>query len=532
MPTRKFKVVLAAAEAVPIAKAGGLADVISALSSALAELDCDVTVVMPAYGFVDRSAHGLTPVEGFEASVPVGARDEPVRVLSGMLGSTAVQLLLVDHPGFFARDGLYADASGHEFGDAVERWVYLSRAVLAALPALGEAPDVLHLNDHHVALSAVYRDLELSRGNAFLAHTGVVLGLHNLGYQGTYDADRFALTGLPPEFMANMGPLEFWGRMNFLKAGLVHADLLTAVSPTYAHEIQSGPELGHGLHDVLRQRSADVVGILNGIDTQVWNPARDPLLPARYDATSLNGKAECKRELQRRSGLVPDAKLPLFGMITRLVEQKGVDLLLEALPLLMRMPVQIVLLGRGRADYEQSLAACARQHPRRIAVHLEFDDALAHWIEAGSDFFLMPSRYEPCGLNQMYSMRYGTIPVVRRTGGLADTVQDWDPDSLEGTGFLFDAYRSEAFLAAIRRACEVYARPEQLARLRRAGMRQDFSWGRSARSYRAVYERAWARRAPRVAPRTPERAQPGFGPDGGIDTRPRIGNIRADFGRE
>ncbi len=527
-----LRVVLAATEAVPLAKTGGLGDVTSALAQALATTGCDVTLVLPAYGFIDRAAHALVPQNDASTVVRVGERDEPVRVLLGTLSGTHVRLLLIDHPGYFDRAGIYLDAQGREYEDAVDRWVYLSRAVLAALPALGKPPDVLHLNDYHTALSAAYRDLELATGNAFLTRTGIVLGLHNLGYQGTYPAERFARTGLPAEFMHSMGALEFWGGMNFLKAGVVHADLLTTVSPTYAREIQASSELGHGLHDVLRQRGPDLVGILNGIDTHVWDPARDALLPARYDARVLAGKATCKRALQQRCGLSPEAHTPLFGMISRLVEQKGVDLLLEALPQLMRMPVQIVLLGRGHADYERLLAAFAHEHPRRIAVHLEFDDALAHWIEAGSDFFLMPSRYEPCGLNQMYSMRYGSVPVVRRTGGLADTVQEWDPDAQAGTGFLFDAYEAGAFLEAIRRACAAFARPEDMARLRRAGMSEDFSWQVSAQRYRAVYERARARRAPRVASRTPERAQPGFGPDGGIDTRPRIGNIRADFGRE
>jgi starch synthase len=527
------RVVLAAAEAVPLAKAGGLGDVTSALASALTAAGCEVTLLLPAYGFIDRSQLRVRPLHGFRTFVRIAERDEPVQLLEGVLPGTAVRLLLIDHEGFFARDGIYEDpVRGEEFTDAVERWVFLSRAVLAALPALGLAPDVLHLNDYHVALSAAYRSVEARAGHRFLARTGIVLGLHNLGYQGCYPAERFDVTGLPGEFMASMGALEFWGQMNFLKAGLVHADLLTTVSPTYAREIQESAECGYGLQDLLRQRSDDLVGILNGIDTNRWDPASDALIPARYDSTSLAGKAECKRTLQRRSGLVPDAHVPLFGMISRLVTQKGVDLLLETLPRMLRMPLQVVLLGRGQREYERRLATIAREHPGRISIQLVFDDALAHWIEAGSDFFLMPSRYEPCGLNQMYSMRYGTVPLVRRTGGLADTVRDWDPKSRQGTGFVFDAYSADAFLATIRRACAIYKNPELFALLRQSGMQEDFSWARSARSYLALYERARARRTPLVAARAPGNAHPGLGPDGGIDSGSRIGNIRADFERE
>lgn len=485
-------VVLAATEAVPLAKAGGLADVTSALAEALAGLGCDVTLILPAYGFIERQTHGLRPRAGFSGSVPVGSDIEPVRLLDGTLSGGEVRLLLVEHEGFFGRDGIYSDpVRGEEYADAAQRWVYLSRAVLAALPALGRAPDILHLNDYHVALSALYRNLDLSNGNALCAQTGVVLALHNLGYQGIYPADRFALTGLPPELMYSMGALEFWGSMNFLKAGLVHADLLTTVSPTYAREIQEASPHGSGLEGVLRERGDDLVGILNGIDTRVWDPATDPTLPARYDATTLGGKSACKRALQERSGLHVETDVPVFGMISRLVHQKGIDPLLEALPAMLKRPLQVVVLGRGHPDYEKRLESMARLYPGRLSVQLDFDDAMAHWIEAGSDFFLMPSLYEPCGLNQMYSQKYGTLPLVRKTGGLADTVEPWNPETGEGTGFVFEHADVQGVRWALGVALEAWNRPEVWRKLRQNAMAKDFSWDRRGAEYVALYERVF-----------------------------------------
>ncbi len=501
---QRQSIVLASAEAWPYAKAGGLGDVASALATALAATGCQVTLALPGYGWIDRSAFRRLEAT---LTIPVGRTQEPCGLLLGTLPETTVRVLLLDHPGYFHRPGIYGDPeNGAEYDDAVARYVFFSRALLAALPVLGPAPDIVHLNDHHCALAAAYRATGVDATEPFLRRTALVLGIHNLGYQGVYDARFLEVTGLPAALLAPTAALEFWGRMNFLKAGVVFADVLTTVSPTYAREIQESPTLGHGLDGVLRTRHADLYGILNGIDTAVWDPQRDPLIPARYDAVNREGKAACKHALQLRSGLPPGVRLPLFGVVTRLVEQKGIDLLLDALDEILRRPVQLVVLGQGNPEYAARLRERARVYPDQLAVHVGYDDTLAHWIEAGSDFFLMPSRYEPCGLNQMYSMRYGTVPVVRATGGLADTVQDWDGH--RGTGFVFHPYRPEALLGALDRAVHAYRDDLQLAALVRAGMSQDFSWRRAAEHYLRVYGTALERRlaAPTAAAATTQEA--------------------------
>jgi starch synthase len=338
-------------------------------------------------------------------------------------------------------------------------------------------------------VAAYLRAPEVS-SQRLLLETALVLSVHNLGYQGIFPPAAFALTGLPARYMEPLGPLEFWGRMNLMKGGLVLSDLLTTVSPTYARQIQESEEFGFGLQDVLRARGGDLLGILNGIDTRVWNPASDRLLPQTYDVERLEGKAACKRALQERLRLPPGPEVPLFGIISRLADQKGLDLVLQAAPELLAAGLQLVVLGSGQREYEVALQELARAHPRALAVQFAFDDALAHWIEAGCDFFLMPSRYEPCGLNQMYSLNYGTVPVVRRTGGLADTVTEWNPRTGEGNGFLFEPYRAEALVAAVRRALHAHGDAATMRRLRHAGMRADFSWRASARRYLEAYERA------------------------------------------
>jgi starch synthase len=495
LSTEPRRVVLAAAEAVPFVKSGGLADVISALAAELARSGRDVTLILPAYAQIDRDRFGFAPLGGAALHIPIGNRREPLHLLQGQLPAEPVRVLLLDHPGYFGRPGIYLDPqTGQEYPDAAERYIFLSRAVLAALTVLGAPPDVLHLNDHHVALAAAYRYTGQDVPPGFLRQTAIVFGIHNLAYQGVYPPDHFALTGLPESLMRPLGPLEFWGRMNFMKAGLVFSDALVTVSPTYAREIQSDPALGCGLEGVLRERGSDLHGILNGIDTRVWDPEHDLQLPARFSRDQLEGKAVCKRELQQRCGFEPAPHTPLFGMISRFVEQKGIDLVLEAMDTLLQWPLQLVMLGQGESQHEARLRDLARSHSDRLSVHVGFDDRLAHEIEAGCDFFLMPSRYEPCGLNQMYSMRYGTVPVVRTTGGLSDTVIDWDPQSLSGTGFVFGRYAADALFEAVRRALAAYGDAMAMQRLIAAGMQADFSWANSARRYLEVYGNALQRR--------------------------------------
>ena len=491
-----------AAEAVPFAKVGGLADVTNALSRALASLGTRVTLVVPAYGSIDRGEHRVRPMPGPETvSIPVGEQRLPLRLETARLPDSEVEVLFVGQDRYFGRAGIYTDPhTGREFADQAERFVFFCRGVVEALRVLGRRPDVLHLNDYHTALVAAYARTTPG-ADAFFAATAILFGIHNLGYQGLFPASLFPLTGLPAAYMAPLGTLEFWGRMNFMKAGLVLADALCTVSPTYGREIQSGEEYGYGLQGVLQSRSRDLYGILNGIDSGVWNPALDRLIPQRYDCERLQGKETCKRALRARLGLPQTPDTPLFGSISRLAEQKGLDLVLEALPALLASGLQLVVLGSGQEEFETALAEMARQHPRQVAVSLSFDETLAHWIEAGCDFFLMPSRYEPCGLNQMYSLNYGTVPVVRRTGGLADTVSDWEPLSGTGNGFVFEAYRAEALIEAVGRAVSTFRDEAAMRTLQRRGMMADFGWRASARRYLEIYGLALERRG-LVAPRS------------------------------
>ncbi|MBU0983150.1 MAG: glycogen/starch synthase, partial [candidate division Zixibacteria bacterium] len=312
---------------------------------------------------------------------------------------------------------------------------------------------------------------------------------HNLGYQGLFDGDRFPRLGLPESMMTGMtGAMEFYKRSNFLKAGIVLADKVTTVSEQYAREIQSGEEFGFGLEGVLTNRAGDLHGIVNGVDYAVWAPSRDKHLPYRYNLSNLSGKRMTKVELLGKAGLPVRDKVPLVGIITRMASQKGMDLIIDGADELLSMNLQMIALGTGDKEYQDALKVLEAKYPDQLKVYLAFDDALAHRIEAGSDIFLMPSRYEPCGLNQMYSLKYGTVPVVRRVGGLADTVVDYDPTTGEGTGFVFDEYTSEAMLAAVRRAVTLYARRQKWVKLMKAGMRQDYSWTRSAGKYVKLYE--------------------------------------------
>jgi starch synthase len=485
------------AEAVPYAKVGGLADVSGALPRELERQGARVTVVLPAYRSIERERWGLrrAPAEAGRG-VTVGGRREAWSLERAVLPDSNVEVLCIGGR-YFDRDGIYNDAhSGRDFEDQLERWVFFCRAALAALGERGQPIDVLHLNDHHTALAAAYRD---TAGGAVGA-AATFFSIHNLGYQGLFRPQAFALTGLPGHYMDPMGALEFWGAVNLMKGGLVLADALGTVSPTYAREIQSGPDFGHGLEGVLRSRSRDLVGILNGIDTAGWNPASDPHLAAPYDRDRLAGKERCKRALLDELQLPFDARTPVFASIGRLTAQKGIDLLLATLPALVAAGAQVVVLGSGDPDLQARLAEVARRAPRHVAIRLDFDNALAHRIEAGADFFLMPSRYEPCGLNQMYSLRYGTPPLVRRTGGLADTVRDWDPATGSGNGFAFGPYHPDALAAAIRRALAVFRDGRALEQLRRAGMQEDFSWTTPAHRYLAAYRGAIDRC--RARPRT------------------------------
>ena len=489
-----MRVVMAAAEVAPFARVGGLSDVAGALSKAIAALGHEVTLFLPKYATIDERKHGLAPVPGIsEIGVPMGPSVERVRLWTApMPGSDRVRVIFVGHDGAFGRKGIYVDPStGEGYPDEVERYALFSRAVLEAAKALELRPSVLHLNDHHTALAAVYLKTVLEDDPA-LGRPGVVFSIHNLGYLGGFDKALLPRVGFSVDRSVYGSPFEHHGGVSTLKLGIEYADYVNTVSEQYAREIASSPEYGHGLEGVLAEKAAHgrLVGILNGVDTTVWDPATDPRIPARFRSDDLAGKKVCKAELLKRCGLSSDPSVPLVGMVSRLADQKGFDLVREGAERMIELGVNVVILGTGQQVYHEFLSALARRHPDRVSVHLAFDEDLSHWIEAGSDMFLMPSLYEPCGLNQMYSLRYGTVPVVRATGGLVDTVADCDPTRDTGTGFVFREYTAAAMLGALGRAVELHRNQAAWTRLIRRGMAIDFSWRASAERYADLYEKA------------------------------------------
>ncbi len=484
----KLKVIFAASEVAPFAKTGGLADVGQALPQALSRLGAEVKVFMPLYRQVPRE--GLRQARGGSFDLELPGLQSQVEVYQGSLAK-GVPCYFIRNDHYFDRDYLYGTPQG-DYPDNAERFIFFCRAMLEYLLRATAAPlDILHCNDWQTGLVPAYRNTVYADG--FFASTATVFTIHNLAYQGLFPMDKFGLTGLPGE-LASMYGMEFWGRINFLKAGVNFSEVINTVSPTYAQEIQT-PEFGYGLDGVLADRAEDIYGILNGADYSVWDPRHDPLIPASYTARNLAGKAKCKRALLEAYRL-PRSEAPLLGIISRLADQKGFDLLAQAIDRLMAMDVNLVLLGTGDQKYHDMFEEIGRRFPHKAGIKIGFDNKLAHLIEAGADMFLMPSRYEPGGLNQLYSFRYGTVPIVRATGGLDDTVVDFDPAVGEGTGFKFREYSADALLAKVKVALRCYADKKLWEKLVRTIMTLDFSWERSARSYLELYETALRKRRP------------------------------------
>lgn len=476
---KPIKVLLAASEVWPLRKTGGLADVAYALPRALGRRGADARVVMPAYR--DTLAALDAPVEIARLEV----RGQTFSIWEGGLRGHELTVWLVDCPGLYARDARdpYHDPSGEPFGDNAWRFGCFSEAIARlALGAGGWTPDVLHLNDWQTGLAALWTARAGHRPRTLFT-------IHNLAYQGVFPRAAFEALGLPEDTWSPEG-VEYWGQLSCMKAGIVHADLVTTVSPSYAAEICT-PAFGCGLDGLLRTRAHKLVGVLNGIDTEAWDPAQDPHLARRYSIDSLtHGKRENRRALAAELGLAQAPESLLIGWIGRLTEQKGSDVLLQALPELLQLPVQLAILGAGERLQERALESAASQHPDRLGLRIGYDEGLAHRIEAGCDAFLMPSRFEPCGLNQMYSQRYGTVPLVRRVGGLADTVTDANPQTLAdgtATGVCFENTDVNGLLYAVRRAIELRAAGEDWKRMQIAGMSRDFSWEQAADRYLELY---------------------------------------------
>src|SRR5271163_3397925 len=476
-------IAFAASECVPFSKTGGLADVVGALPRALAALGHQVSVYVPRY----RQTK-LTDPQTVVPSITIPFDDEYRFCSVVTAGSSAgVRFYFVDYPPYFDRDALYGGPAG-DYPDNAERFALFSRAVLEGSKILG-VPHVFHCHDWQSALVPVMLRTLYADDPAF-REVATVFTIHNMGYQGMFPPDILPLLTLPWDLFT-ISKMEFFGQVNFLKGALVHSDFITTVSKKYSQEIQT-TEYGFGLEGVLRNRAATVSGILNGVDYEEWSPQADKLIAAKYSPQDLAGKQKDKKDLLNAFGITnakSNSKLPVIGIVSRFAAQKGFDLIAQIMDRLAREEMIIVVLGSGDKQYEEMFARLAKQFPNKIALKIAYDNAIAHKIEAGSDMFLMPSKYEPCGLNQIYSLKYGTVPVVRATGGLDDTIEPWDARTGRGTGFKFTDYSGEALLLTIKEALKAFRDQTSWQTLMRNGMNKDFSWNASAKEYVRIYER-------------------------------------------
>ena len=469
-----------ASECVPFSKTGGLADVVGALPRALAAAGHEVSIYLPRYRLT-RITDERTVVQSI--TVPFDDQYRFCSILTGA-GYPGVRFHFVDYPPFFDRDGLYGTAAG-DFPDNAERFALFCRAVLEGSKILG-VPDIFHCHDWQSALVPILLRTQYAEDPAFL-NTGLVFTIHNMGYQGLFPPEILPLLMLPWDLFT-ISKMEYFGNVNFLKGALAYADMVTTVSRKYSQEIQTS-EFGFGLEGVLKERAQTVTGILNGVDYDEWNPETDKYIAADYSANDLTGKQECKRDLLAAAGIHADPSSPVIGIVSRFAAQKGFDLIGQIVDRLALEDVLLIVLGSGDKLYEEMFLRLARRVPGKVSVRVAYDNALAHKIEAGADMFLMPSRYEPSGLSQMYSLKYGTVPIVRATGGLDDTIDPWDQRTKKGTGFKFQEYTGEALLRAIHQATQLYRDQDSWQKLMRNGMAKDFSWKVSAREYVRVYER-------------------------------------------
>ena len=487
----KLNIMLVASEVVPFAKTGGLADVAGALPKALEKLGHNVIVVMPRYYIIDKEKYGLKPLEG-AMGVPMGVMGELwCMVFEGKIPGSNVPIYFIEYEGFFGRAGLY-DENNLSYSDNDNRYVFLSKAAMQTAKKLRFKPDVIHANDWHTAAIPLFLNTSYLWDSDF-EDTASVLTIHNLQHQGKFYKGLMDVMGVGWEHFTPEELEEFDG-VNLLKGGIANCDVLNTVSRKYAHEIQT-PEFGWGLEHIIRSHNDKLFGILNGVDYDEWSPAVDLLIAKNYDADDLSGKKVCKRELQKHFGLPQREDVPLIGLVGRLAEQKGIGLLAETIWSMLEMDIQIVLLGSGESWAEDMFSHVAHWKRDKFACHIGYNNALSHQIEAGSDFFLMPSLFEPCGLNQIYSLRYGTLPIVRAVGGLDDTIENYDPYTKSGTGFKFYEASGRALLATVQWAVDTwYNDKEAINTLIQNAMAKRFDWKSSAKAYEDIYRLAIAKR--------------------------------------
>ncbi len=488
---KSLKVLFVTSEVVPFVKTGGLADVSSALPQKLQELGHQVRIVVPKYGSIDERKYKIHEVVRLkDLTTKIGKKEVTYSLRSSFLigSKVRVQIYFLDNEEYFgSRHSLYTDPiKGTNYKDNDERFILLSKSVFELIDKLGWVPDVIHLNDWQTSLIPIYQKT-LYKENEKFKNIKTLLTVHNIGQQGIFSKTSFAKTGLPENLNNNKGVL-FKDKLNFLKAGLKFADTISTVSESYSKEICKIPEISYGLKDEINCRKKDLYGIVNGIDTLIWNPEKDKKIAKKFSLTSLKNKLVNKEELAEKFGLDFEPEIPTIGMISHLEDNKGFDLLKKSFKEIMALDIKLVLLGTGEKKYHKFFEDAEMKYSEKFACYLGFDDDLAHLIEAGSDMFLMPSKYEPCGLNQMYSLVYGTIPIVRNTGGLADTVVNYNPKDKKGTGFVFKKYESKDLINTIKKAITLYKDKKAWERLMKTGMKVNFSWLNSSKNYVSLYK--------------------------------------------
>ncbi len=485
-----MKILFVSSEIAPFAKTGGLADVSGALPKALRNSGHDIRLVMPDYGTIDRKKYSIKNENDFPAiKIKVGNDFRNARLSSALLPNADVKIYFVGSEHYFNRPELYRNPkTNKDWTDNAERFIFFSKAVLEMISEFDWRPDIIHVNDWQVSLiplflrwpyqnNSVYRDIK------------TLLTLHNIAYQGLFAKDVLRLMNIEDALFYPGSSIEYWGKVNFLKIGILHSDIINTVSKTYAKEIQQSDELGCGLQGVLKQRSKDLYGIVNGVDYSIWSPECDKMIPINYGMENFDEKAKNKQKLTQVNQLKYRPDIPVIGIISRLVDQKGFDLIDEIFEDLMKMEIQFILLGTGDEKYHNKFNSYANKYPEKTGVNLLFDNQMAHLIEAGSDIFLMPSKYEPCGLNQIYSLKYGTVPIVRSVGGLKDTIINFDPKKGNGTGFAFKKYSGNQLLKTITKAVEMYKDKPVWNKIIHNGMKKDFSWDQSAGQYGKLYSK-------------------------------------------
>ena len=483
-----MKIAFISSEAVPYAKTGGLADVAGALPKALEKLGCEVKLFIPKYSRIDEIKHELYyNWEIGEIKIKINDEFRSVHLHQGKIPGSNIEVNFIDCPYYFFRNSIYTN----DF-DEDERFILFSRGVIEVINKLGWSPDILHCNDWQTGLIPLFIK-DHYKGYKIFNNTATLFTIHNIGYQGLFPKKSLLNADIDTRYFFPEGPVEFYDQVSFMKTAISFSDIINTVSNTYAQEILT-PEYGAGLDGVLKNREKDIYGILNGIDYSIWDPENDHLIPYRFSAGDFSGKLNNKKFLLEHLKLPFNEKIPLVGIVSRMVSQKGFDIFSDVINDLMKLQAQWVILGNGQTEYEELFRTLAATFPKKISVYIGFNNELSHLIEAGSDIFLMPSLYEPCGLNQMYSLRYGTVPIVRKTGGLADTVLDWNELKKRceesGTGFTFAKYDGKRLLSAFRRAVKTFKNKNTWRIIQVNGMQKDYSWEHSAKEYLNLYKKA------------------------------------------